>query len=236
MGQGLRTDLLVLGAVLWDMFDDRKLIGGAPFNVAAHATRLGIPTVFVSAVGDDELGGEALEKVAQLGLDTRHIRTVAGKPTGTVRVFLNEGQPDYDIKRPAAYDYPEIADGDLQKLAEIEPAWIYFGTLEPMNSTFLRVMRRLLGAIPDARRFYDVNLRKESYTAELIEILLAEATVLKVNDSEVEAIRDILDIRDSGDEEFCKVLNTKFNIECVCDPWREKLRHLEKRRLRGVTR
>ena len=174
--------------------------------------------------------------MARLGLDTAYVPTVVGKSTGTVRVFLNEGQPDYDIVRPAAYDYPEIGDRDVQELAETQPGWIYFGTLEPMSPRFLGVMRRLLSAIPGARRLYDVNLRKESYTCELIEILLGETTVLKANDREAEVIKEMLDIRDSGDEEFCKALNARFDIECVCDPWRERMRYLEKRSLRGVTR
>ena len=69
----LKLDLVVLGAVLWDIFDDRKLIGGAPFNVAAHAARLGLKTAFISAVGNDELGDEALESVLRPGMvEYRH--------------------------------------------------------------------------------------------------------------------------------------------------------------------
>ena len=133
-------NLVLLGAVLWDVFDDRKLIGGAPFNVAAHATKLGIDATFISAVGDDELGREALEQARKLGLDTQHIRIAGGKPTGTVRVFLDNGQPDYDIHRPAAYDYPEVTDADLQQLAAHNPQWLYFGTLELMSPTVMNVL------------------------------------------------------------------------------------------------
>ena len=211
-----KLDLVVLGAVLWDIFDDTKLIGGAPFNVAAHATRLGIRTAFVSAVGNDELGNEALENVVRLGLSTEYIRTVKGRPTGTVQVFLNEGQPDYDIIRPAAYDCAEIGEADIQDIIEAAPQWIYFGTLEPMSPSFMSMLQCLLAACRDARRFYDVNLRKESYTPELIEILLGETTVLKINDSELDAIRSIFDMPRSDDEEFCKVVTARFDLECVC--------------------
>ncbi len=208
--------LTLLGAVLWDVFDDRKLIGGAPFNVAAHATKLGIDATFISAVGDDELGREALEETKKLGLDTGHIRVAAGKPTGTVRVFLDNGQPDYDIHRPAAYDYPEVSDADLQELAARKPEWLYFGTLELMSPTVMTVLDRLLDAMPDAKRFYDVNLRKESYTSELIERLLGATTVLKINDDEAKSFSDMFDIDAEGEQNVCRALAARFSIETIC--------------------
>ena len=76
-------------------------------------------------------------------------------PQARVRVFLNEGQPDYDIIRPAAYDCPEVGDSDIRYLAETDPRWIYFGTLEPMSPSFMSVLQRLLAALPGAKRFYD---------------------------------------------------------------------------------
>jgi fructokinase len=209
-------NLVLLGAVLWDVFDDRKLIGGAPFNVAAHAAKLGMDAAFISAVGDDELGREALAQAKKLGLDTRYIRIVGGQPTGTVRVFLDDGQPDYDIHRPAAYDYPEISDADLQQLVAHNPQWLYFGTLELMSPTVMVVLERLLEALPDARRFYDVNLRKESYTPELIERLLGATTVLKLNDDEAKLFADRFGIPDKSEEEFCRALAARFTIESIC--------------------
>ncbi len=37
----MRTSILVLGEVLWDMFEHSTALGGAPLNFAAHAKRLG---------------------------------------------------------------------------------------------------------------------------------------------------------------------------------------------------
>ena len=209
-------DLVLLGAVLWDIFDDRKLIGGAPFNVAAHATKLGVAATFISAVGDDELGREALEQAKQLGLNTQHIRVANGKPTGTVRVFLDDGQPDYDIHRPAAYDYPQLSDGDLKALAARNPEWLYFGTLELMSPTVMAVLERMLEAMPTTKRFYDVNLRKQSYTPELIERLLGATTVLKINDDEAKRFADMFGIDDKGEEDFCRAIAARFDIESIC--------------------
>lgn len=208
--------LVVLGAVLWDLFDDEKHIGGAPFNAAVHARKLGMETAFISAVGDDDLGREALARAAELGLDTRYIRTVKDRPTGTVRVFLKDGQPDYTIHRPAAYDYPEMSDEDLRRLAGAGAEWLYFGTLEQMCPTVRDVLGKLMDALPDARRFYDINLRKESYTPELVEELLARTTFLKANEEEAGVIAGTCGIPGENAEAFCGALSARFGLEGVC--------------------
>ena len=52
--------ILSLGEILWDVFPDgREELGGAPFNLAFHASRLGHEPVFISAVGDDPRGARA---------------------------------------------------------------------------------------------------------------------------------------------------------------------------------
>ena len=45
--------IVSIGEVLWDVFDNSEKLGGAPFNFAVHASRLGHKIAFVSAVGDD---------------------------------------------------------------------------------------------------------------------------------------------------------------------------------------
>src|ERR1051325_10575114 len=79
--------IVSIGAVLWDVFGKEEHIGGAPFNLAAHAAKLGHHVVFVSAVGEDERGRRALERMKTLGLDTRFVRRVRNAPTGYVTVF-----------------------------------------------------------------------------------------------------------------------------------------------------
>ena len=54
-----------LGEILWDMLPSGKALGGAPANFAYHAQRLGEEGWAVSAVGDDPLGREILDIVAE---------------------------------------------------------------------------------------------------------------------------------------------------------------------------
>ncbi len=177
--------ILSIGEILWDVYPDSKRLGGAPFNFAVHAHRLGHRVLFLSAVGDDGLGLAAREKAAALGLDTEFIQVAPGNATGHVTVRLDTGgQPDYTIHRPAAYDFLKLDSAQLARIAALRPEWLYFGTLYQMHAGAHRELRRLIEALPATRRFYDVNLRRASYTPELVRESFALAHAVKINHEE----------------------------------------------------
>ncbi len=177
--------IVSIGEILWDVFEDSEKLGGAPFNFAVHARRLGHEVIFISAVGDDERGRKARAQAAELGLPTDFIQTVPGLPTGAVSVQLSAGgQPSFTIHRPAAYDAVKLDETTLARVVERHPEWISFGTLHQANSGARAVTRKLIDALPEASRFYDINLRRNSYTPALVSELMALAGVVKMNDSE----------------------------------------------------
>ena len=61
-----------------------------------------------------------------------------------------------------------------------------------------------------------MNLRKESYTSELIERLLGATTVLKINDDEAKSFSDMFDIDAEGEQNVCRALAARFSIETIC--------------------
>jgi fructokinase len=181
------VNLLSIGEILWDLIGNERYLGGAPFNLAVQARRLGHNVAFVSAVGDDELGHAAIAAAQAQGISADYIATVPGVPTGTVTVALDfAGQPSFTIHRPAAYD--RIPAHPIA----FDPDWICFGTLLQTAPAMRQLVRGLLDAFPGARRFYDVNLRPGSYTAELVADLLRVATVVKLNETEVEEVARML--------------------------------------------
>ncbi|MEO8595167.1 MAG: PfkB family carbohydrate kinase [Candidatus Solibacter sp.] len=184
--------IVSIGEILWDVFPDSVRLGGAPFNFAVHAHRLGHRVIFLSAVGSDEQGRVALSRAAALGVPTQYIQTVAGAPTGSVSVQLSgDGQPDFAIHRPAAYDQLSFTEDQLQDLSALRPDWIYFGTLYAMDQYARTVLHRVLSVLPHTRRFYDVNLRRSSYTTPLVHELLALSDAVKVNESEARMFPDL---------------------------------------------
>src|SRR6185312_5107989 len=60
----------------------RLHVGGAESNVAMHAAALGIPSAWVSAVGDDALGERIRREVAARGVDVGWVVVDPHAPTG----------------------------------------------------------------------------------------------------------------------------------------------------------
>ncbi|HXB23069.1 MAG TPA: carbohydrate kinase [Candidatus Solibacter sp.] len=212
--------IISIGEVLWDVIGDEEHPGGAPFNFAAHARRLGHEVFFVSAVGKDLRGEKILDSMAETGLSTCYVRSVKNQPTGVVTVTVDSsGQPDYVIHRPAAYDFPRLTQPEVEELLSPLPIWIYYGTLQQTSSAAHDLTMSLLRSGRDARRFYDVNLRRGCYTPELVRELMAEATVIKLNQQEVGEIANMF-----GDsypavstlEDFCRRYTAQFEWEAIC--------------------
>ena len=209
--------IVSIGEVLWDVIGDQEHLGGAPFNFAAHARRLGHDVQFVSAVGCDERGDRVLECMVEMDLSTRFVRRAEGFPTGIASVTLDAaGQPSFGIEHPAAYDVPELTAPDLEDIFSPVPDWICFGTLSQMSSQAREVTARLLAAKIGARRFYDVNLRPSCYEPHLVRDLMEQATVVKLNDEEVPMVDRMFGRSQRSLEEFCRDSSARLGWEAVC--------------------
>jgi len=209
--------IVSVGEVLWDILPEAEHLGGAPFNFAWHAHNLGHEVCFVSAVGNDLHGNQALEKMAKAGLSTRFIRRLPDHPTGTVTVAMDSlGLPEYTIHRPAAYDFPALNPDDFDALLNPAPDWIYFGTLQQMSAPAHDLTLKLLSAARSAKRFYDINLRTNSFTPELVQRLARHADVLKLNEQEVPILREIAGIEGVSSERFCRDCLSAFQLDAIC--------------------
>ena len=103
---------LVFGEILFDVYPDKKCIGGAPLNFAAHLKCQGVDSCLLTAVGKDALGDEAICITEGFGIDTSFVCR-SDKPTGQVTVTLDEnGVPSYLVHTDTAYDNIVIDDID----------------------------------------------------------------------------------------------------------------------------
>ena len=101
----MKRFIVGLGEALWDVLPEGKKIGGAPANFTYHAAQYGLDTLAISALGNDALGDEIAQKVAEKNLNVMMPRVPF--PTGTVQVELDaQGVPTYDIKEDVAWDNP----------------------------------------------------------------------------------------------------------------------------------
>lgn len=209
--------IVSIGEVLWDVINGEEHLGGAPFNFAAHARKLGHEVYFISAVGHDERGNRVLECMAQMELSTRFVRRVEGYLTGIVTVTLDAaGQPKFHIHRPAAYDFPQMTATDLEDLLSPAPDWIYFGTLQQMSAQAREVTQKLIASGRRARNFYDINLRPSCYEPQLVSDLISQATVVKLNDEEVPVVDRMFGRSHTTLEGFCRDYADNLRCEAVC--------------------
>ena len=177
-----------LGEALWDVLPEGKKLGGAPANFAYHAGQfLGSEnTLAISALGKDELADETIEALKEHGLN--YLMPRVPYPTGTVQVTLTgDGIPAYDIKENVAWDnIPYTA--EVAEVAKNCRA-VCFGSLAQRNVTSWATIRLFLDATPeDCVKIFDINLRQQFYTKDVIEESLKRCNILKINDEELVVI------------------------------------------------
>ena len=191
--------ILGMGEVLWDMLPGGPRLGGAPANFTVMAGRLGNHAAILSRIGRDDLGREAVHRLDPLPADTSFLQVDRIHETGRVTVAFNNGQPEYTIHRPAAWDSLELSD-EWVRLAERADA-ICFGSLA-QRSLESRQTIQTLAAQASSRciRIFDVNLRPPYYSSEVIQESLELASVVKMNDAEVPLVLALLglSVEDDG--------------------------------------
>ena len=206
-----------LGESLFDVFEDQTILGGAPLNVALCANQClalsGGCGVVASRVGRDPLGRRLIRELTERGHETSHVQIDDDRPTGKVLVEIRDGQPDYEILRPAAWDALQF-DRRYLALAEACDA-VCFGTLAQRSAVSREAIDRFLTNAQNALKLFDVNLRQSYFSRAMIETSLKHATALKLNAEELESITVLLDLesRDSG--VICPQLLEKYGLGFV---------------------
>jgi fructokinase len=204
-----------LGELLWDLLPAGQQLGGAPANFAYMATLLGSQGIPLSRVGNDDLGAEALRRLTQLGLPTSFIQVDSKRPTGTVRVELHAGQPRYEISQSVAWDFLEWTPL-WEQLARQADA-VCFGSLAQRSSQGRETVRNfLLATSRTAVRVFDVNLRGDFYSAELIAESMQLADLVKLNDEELPRIMEMGGLAHSDERSSAEKLLSLYDLELVC--------------------
>lgn len=198
-----------MGEVLWDMLQSGKVLGGAPVNFAYHAAQLGAVGVAISAVGDDDLGREIRNTVEEKGI--KNCIAVNMYPTSTVGVTLKEGKPEYTIYENVAWDFIELLPEAIEVLKETDA--ICFGTLAQRSSISHHAIMRALELVPyNCLKVYDINLRQNYYSKELIQESLQVANVFKINDDEVELFKQLFGL-EGTETDVCLKIKESYSLD-----------------------
>ena len=174
-----------VGEVLWDLLPAGPQLGGAPANFAYHAHALGASASLVTRVGTDDLGRAILNRFEPLVFAPETMQVDEVAPTGTVTVTLSgEGIPSYTIHDNVAWDHLSVTTAALDAVRGADA--ICFGSLAQRHDRSRNTIQSLVGAAPArALRVFDINLRQDYFSRDVIEQSLLLASVLKLNEDEL---------------------------------------------------
>ena len=210
------NDIIVgMGEALWDCLPEGKKIGGAPANFAYHVSQFGFNSRVVSAVGNDALGDELMEVFNSKKLQTAIARVEY--PTGTVQVTLDAvGVPQYEIKEGVAWDNIPFNDS-LRDLA-LRTRAVCFGSLAQRSVVSRTTINRFLDSMPDTGnelKIFDINLRQNFYTREVLCESMQRCNILKINDEELVTISRIFGYPGIDLQDKCWILLAKYNLKML---------------------
>lgn len=179
----MNNDLMpvIYGEVLFDCFPEGdRVLGGAPFNVAWHCQAFGLNPLFVSRVGDDELGREIISAMRKWGMDTSGVQIDSEHKTGMVEVTFENGEPLYHIIENSSWDFI-----DHNLIPELQDySFLYHGSLALRNIESEKSLEKLQATNTDSI-FIDVNLRPPWWNLSKIKSLLNNARWVKLNQDEL---------------------------------------------------
>ncbi len=182
-----------IGEALFDLLKSGRKLGGAPANFAYHVSQFGLNGYAISAIGDDALGREIVDKFN--GMHEKYstfnfLLSTVEQPTGTVEV-KGEEKPEYEIFSGVAWDNIPLTN-EMLEIAHRAQA-VCFGSLAQRSEKSRKTILAFIDATPqDALRVFDINLRQHWYTAEVIKESLERANVLKINDEELDIVAEML--------------------------------------------
>ena len=208
-----KQTVALFGEVLADVFPDRSVLGGAPYNVARHLQAFGQHPLLITRTGNDPLGKALEAEMADLGMDSSGVQCDAGYPTGQVLVHMENKGHRFDILPDQAYDHIHLGVTHMVTMSK-HPDMAYFGTLAQRSLVSRLALDTFLS---DAKcpRFLDVNLRQPWYDKYTIRRSFLRADIVKINEEELTAITELFHIIGISGRDRGMYLMQKFDLDCL---------------------
>jgi fructokinase len=204
----MKPTILCFGEMLWDIFPDGAVPGGAPLNVALGLGKLGSRVRFLSACGNDEAGDNILRYLHENGLSTDLIQRNE-YPTGIVKVTLSENRDaSYEIVYPSAWDFFRTP----EKLPDFDV--LVYGSLACRNKESFDTLQQLLER--PSLKIFDVNLRPPHIDRATIEFLMERSDVVKMNEDELSVAGKWLGLDSGNREKVMDTLMEHYDIKTLC--------------------
>lgn len=173
---------VIFGETVIDVFaDGTEVLGGSALNVAWCLTGLGLPTRFITRLGQDALGAKYDQLMRNWGMDPQDFQSDSQFSTCTIKVFLDDkGEAKYQSALPpTAIDAIEM----LPHLKSLDASHLlYHGTYimraERSRETLLKLRAQ------GVKTFVDVNLRTPFWELSSALEMITGASFVKMNEEE----------------------------------------------------
>lgn len=213
------NNILVFGEILYDIYDDVAVIGGAPFNYSVQLSRLiskNDNLKFITALGKDDFSKDAFKFIENENIDSSLMQVLDNYETGKATVFMNENKiPDYIIHENVAWDNIEF-NSDIEKALKEKYDLFYFNILSCRSEKSYNTLKNIFKNIDSKYKVCDVTFRKNYYTKEKIKEALEFINILKINDDELAIIKSLFYPNLQNDNEILlRNLNKDFNIDYI---------------------
>lgn len=208
----MNYQVICFGEVLFDILDNALKPGGAPFNVAYHLKQAGISSFLISSVGNDAHGKELLGILKIWGLDTKGVDINAIYRTGAAIVKQGtDNQPEYELVYPVAWDYIPWKE-EYASLIGQAGAFV-FGSLSSRNSPSYDTLKECLKH--SSLNVFDINIRPPHFDRHILEELLQQTHVLKLNNTELTLLNEWYGNKDNIEKEQITTIRQRFDIDEV---------------------
>jgi fructokinase len=214
MNFAMNSNVIGVGEVLWDLLLTGPQLGGAPANFAYHAHALGAQAQDITRVGKDDYGREIIRRFHEMGLPETGVQIDDTVPTGTAKVALSGGGlAHFTIQENVAWDSMAVTDEAVAVARRADA--ICFGSLAQRCEASRNTIQYLVAATPpDALRVFDINMRQQFYSRDVVEKSFRLANVLKLNDDELPRLADMFRLTGSTEDQIGQLAQT-FSLRLV---------------------
>lgn len=222
----MRRDIITLGEILIDFTPIKspsgkigfeQNAGGAPANVMAAITKLGLKTGFIGCVGDDQFGRFLIDFLKRNHIDDTDLKVSKEYNTTLAFVHLQEnGDRDFSFYRNPGADQM-ISEDDIKESMFNDLKVFHFGSLsltdEPSRGATLKAIK--LAKEKRCLISYDPNLRPPLWGSldqakNQILSVMESIDILKISEEELLFLTGIKEI-----EEGSKYLYEKYNTPLI---------------------
>jgi fructokinase len=206
-----RFQVVCYGELFWNIMRDNHAPGGSPFNILTHLQKLKKRAVLISRIGNDDAGKDLVHELKERRMmmdfcqvDGQHITGVQNiVPQTSIKMF-------YEIVYPAAWDFIEFKPNFIPLVSNAD--YFVFGSVCTRNAQSRNTLFELLKYAKT--KVFDLNIRAPHYNRMVIERLLHQTNILKLNINELEILSGWY-----GEyfDEFSAILmlKHKFNIQTI---------------------